>query len=319
MTVIASTLDEATEQGHSLWASMAFQAISALASRDGIIDGFVLSKPAAMTWSIGVGRGLIQRAGSADAGMVPFSVTAAETGTFTPGDAVKNRIDLIVARIVGSDVVIECITGALPSSGSPLIPAVPDGAIPLWVVPIPAGTSAGTGGFTLASAVDYRDVLQPGTWAGDIKYSAWSFYDPPGWLVADGREISRARYPVLFAAIGGYYGPGDGSTTFKLPDLRGRVTVGQSSGDPTFDTLGELVGEKTHTLTTAELAAHSHNEVLVDLTSLKYTSVTSPIGSGTPILSTSGGSNVIKTGAAGGGAAHNNIQPSIVLTPLIKY
>jgi len=47
----------------------------------------------------------------------------------------------------------------------------------------------------------------------------------PGWLICDGREVLRARWPELFAAIGTFYGVGDGSTTFNLPDLRGRVIV----------------------------------------------------------------------------------------------
>lgn len=47
----------------------------------------------------------------------------------------------------------------------------------------------------------------------------------PGWLIADGRAVSRTRWPELFAAIGTFYGAGDGSTTFNLPDLRGRVIL----------------------------------------------------------------------------------------------
>ena len=43
--------------------------------------------------------------------------------------------------------------------------------------------------------------------------------DPKGWLLCDGREVSRARYPGLFAAIQTQYGDGDGSDTFNLPRL----------------------------------------------------------------------------------------------------
>ncbi len=49
---------------------------------------------------------------------------------------------------------------------------------------------------------------------------------PSGWLIADGRQVSRTTYSALFAVIGGYYGVGDGSTTFNLPNLNGRSTVG---------------------------------------------------------------------------------------------
>lgn len=49
---------------------------------------------------------------------------------------------------------------------------------------------------------------------------------PPGWLLCDGSDVSRTTYALLFAKISTNYGPGDGSTTFTLPDKRGRVSVG---------------------------------------------------------------------------------------------
>jgi microcystin-dependent protein len=61
--------------------------------------------------------------------------------------------------------------------------------------------------------------------AGDLKLSARSA-PSAGWLLCDGTAVSRTTYSVLFAAIGIDYGPGDGSTTFNLPDYRGRVPVG---------------------------------------------------------------------------------------------
>lgn len=81
---------------------------------------------------------------------------------------------------------------------------------------------------------------------------------PTGYLICDGSAISRATYSGLFAAIGTSYGAGDGSTTFNLPDLRGRVAVGKST-DTEFDAMGETGGAKTHTLTTSQLPAHTHD------------------------------------------------------------
>lgn len=52
---------------------------------------------------------------------------------------------------------------------------------------------------------------------------------PAGWLFAAGQEVSRTTYAALFAAIGTTYGVGDGSTTFNLPDSRGRVVVGRDN------------------------------------------------------------------------------------------
>ena len=76
---------------------------------------------------------------------------------------------------------------------------------------------------------------------------------PAGWLVCDGSNVSRTTFAALFAVIGITYGPGNGTTTFTLPNLRGRVPVGQDPTDATFDALGETGGAKTHTLTAAEI------------------------------------------------------------------
>ena len=81
---------------------------------------------------------------------------------------------------------------------------------------------------------------------------------PANWLIADGSAVSRTTYASLFAAIGVQYGSGDGSTTFNLPNLKGRVAVGLDSAQTEFDTLGETGGAKTHTLTSAEMPSHVH-------------------------------------------------------------
>ena len=63
---------------------------------------------------------------------------------------------------------------------------------------------------------------------------------PPGYLMADGSEVSRAQYPLLFQAIGTTYGSSS-STTFRLPDLRGRVVAGRGSNTQ-VDQLGDSDG-----------------------------------------------------------------------------
>lgn len=77
---------------------------------------------------------------------------------------------------------------------------------------------------------------------------------PSGYLACDGSAVSRDTYSALFAVIGTTYGAGDGSTTFNLPDLSGRVAIGAS----TSHAMGTTGGEETHTLTSGELAAHAH-------------------------------------------------------------
>jgi len=83
---------------------------------------------------------------------------------------------------------------------------------------------------------------------------------PTGFLICDGSAISRVTYSVLFAVIGTTYGVGNGSTTFNIPNLKGKVAVGLDAAQTEFDALGEVGGEKTHALTTAELAAHGHTQ-----------------------------------------------------------
>ena len=72
---------------------------------------------------------------------------------------------------------------------------------------------------------------------------------PAGWLGCDGSAVSRTTYADLFAVIGTTYGQGDGSTTFNLPDLTGRVVLG---ADGTY-TLGSTGGAASHTLVETEL------------------------------------------------------------------
>lgn len=87
---------------------------------------------------------------------------------------------------------------------------------------------------------------------------------PTGWLLCDGTAVSRTTYAALFSAIGTTYGVGNGSTTFNLPNLTGRVPVGRDAGQAEFDVLGETGGAKTHTLSATEsgVPAHSHTNTL---------------------------------------------------------
>lgn len=77
---------------------------------------------------------------------------------------------------------------------------------------------------------------------------------PTGWLTCNGQAVSRAVYADLFAAIGTVYGVGDGSTTFNVPDLRGRNPLMASS----TANMAQSAGESNHTMTISELVAHTH-------------------------------------------------------------
>lgn len=78
---------------------------------------------------------------------------------------------------------------------------------------------------------------------------------PTGYLVCDGSAVDRSQYAELFAVIGTTYGPGDGLSTFNLPNLSGKVAVGPASGL----VLGSTGGEATHVLQSSEIVAHTHD------------------------------------------------------------
>lgn len=141
---------------------------------------------------------------------------------------------------------------------------------------------------------------------------------PTGWLLCDGSAVSRTTYAALFTAIGTTYGAGDGSSTFALPDMKGRVPAGKEASATRLTsagsgvdgaTLGATGGAETHTLSSAQMPAHTHT-------------VGAVIGGRN--TSTGGGEQITyagsstASGSAGSGNAHNNTQPTIVLNYIIK-
>ncbi len=134
---------------------------------------------------------------------------------------------------------------------------------------------------------------------------------PTGFIFCNGAAINRTTYAALFAAIGTIHGIGDGSTTFNLPDLRDVSIMGSkqdSSGTPKTNVSGALTqdgGAATHTLTSAQMPAHTHT-------------YTTAVGSGiSNIQGSSQGSSTV-TGSTGSGSAHNNLHPYYVMTYMIK-
>lgn len=152
-------------------------------------------------------------------------------------------------------------------------------------------------------------MLQTSSVVGEIKAYAGSTV-PNGWLICDGSAISRTDYPLLFNAIGTLWGVGDGSTTFNLPNLKGKVPVGYDSSQTEFDTVGESGGAKTVTLNVNQIPSHAH--AISNWTQLKvYATGTGKYAAGYQSGASTG------TTAAGGGQAHNNLQPYAVVKYII--
>lgn len=156
---------------------------------------------------------------------------------------------------------------------------------------------------------------------GEVRWVAFGEGSlPSGWLLCYGQDVSRSTYATLFSAIGTTFGVGNGSTTFTLPDLRGRVIAGKDDmggasanviTDSNADSLGGEYGSETHTLTASEIPAHTH-----PMTTFKTNTT------GSNPRHTLDGASTASTASTdantGGGGAHNNVQPTLFLNAIIK-
>lgn len=147
---------------------------------------------------------------------------------------------------------------------------------------------------------------------GDIKMSVrQDNYE--GWLVCDGRTISRETYSALFAVIGTTFGNSGDANTFNLPDSRGRIPLGaQSSSGTDYYCVGTNDGAETHTLDVNEIPSHNHgsNATSTSLGLAQRTGVNTTVETD----SSAGELDLVNAGTldiynTGGGLAHNNMQP----------
>lgn len=168
-------------------------------------------------------------------------------------------------------------------------------------------------------AQEVLDRLVP---IGTVVEFAGSTGFPAMWLECNGQAVSRATYATLFANLGTVYGVGDGTTTFNLPDKRGRVSVGIGSDSSTGGritaatsasiTLGGAFGAETQTLDVTQMPSHSHGVSCSEsLGTYGDTSLRVAITSGTA-------QNFPNIQSTGGDEPHNNVQPSIFMRYYIR-
>jgi microcystin-dependent protein len=174
---------------------------------------------------------------------------------------------------------------------------------------------------------------------GDLKWSAIT-HDINGWLVCDGRALSISSNPLLYNVLGSTYG--STLTTFNLPDCRSRVlgAIGQGNG-LSNRTIGQSVGEETHTLTIPEMPSHNHGGVTGDtsLTIAPGSVVTSISVSSHRTTALSGISDTLVDGVSsnstatsitpnphhhtlssqGGDQPHNNMQPTLFIGNVLIF
>lgn len=167
----------------------------------------------------------------------------------------------------------------------------------------------------------------------------WSYTGtaaPSGWLLCDGSAISRTTFSALFAITSTTFGVGDGSTTFNIPDIRGRVIAGQDdmggtsanrltglAGGIDGDVFGGTGGGEGHILSVAQMPVHSHGGV-TGTTNMAIRNDGATTLSGVFDMVRSDQGNDSPEGhnhsisSEGSGTTHNNVQPTIILNYIIK-
>lgn len=142
---------------------------------------------------------------------------------------------------------------------------------------------------------------------------------PARFLLCNGAAVSRTTYAELFAVLGIAYGPGDGSTTFAVPNLQGRGPMGRDAGQAEFAALAQTGGAKAVALAVGEMPGHAHQTPSRGTVSLADHPHDMPqVAAQGGIQSPWQDAQAIGTSSAGGGAAHQNLAPYQVVNFIIR-
>ena len=181
----------------------------------GIVSGCAVTAQASPNMTVAVANGTVAVNGTQAA------VTAGNV-TIAAADPTNPRFSLIVASSSG---VLSAVAGT--PAASPVFPAIPANSVVLAAVRVPAGAASINGPKITDKRV--QAVIAPTipqSFQTGMMMPWPTAVAPSGWQVCDGTLLSRTGQANLFAVIGTSYGAGDGSTTFAVPDLRGRAPVG---------------------------------------------------------------------------------------------
>jgi microcystin-dependent protein len=155
---------------------------------------------------------------------------------------------------------------------------------------------------------------------------------PQDWLLCDGSMVNINQYQTLYSLIGTTYG-GNGVTTFGLPDMRGRLPVGQGTGTGlTPRAIGQSYGTEQAQVPAAALPQHSHPFNILN-TPATTPAISAGVGFATTAsptvaylkdgLGTTGGTEISlfngSVSNVGGGAGHNNIMPCVTMNFIICW
>lgn len=231
------------------------------------------------------------------------------------------------------------MTNSLPRDGQ----APMQGELPMGGNKI-TGLATGTANSDAATVAQANSASPIGT---VVSYAGTTA--PERWLLCYGQAVSRTTYATLFSVIGTAFGAGDGTTTFNVPDCRGRVAAGKDNmGGTAADrltnaksgvsgiTLGASGGTETHIMTVNEMPEHDHGGDTGNggVHSHLMLKVNTPDGG--VFTDNSGGSRAVRYSETasgttsnapahkhpipkqGGGEGHLNVQPTIIFNTIIK-
>lgn len=191
---------------------------------------------------------------------------ATKTLGLAAADASQSRVDRVILRLklATSTIELDVVQGVLGSAvPQALVQTSTTYEIPLARVGVPPADTS----IDASQVTDERGFAFP--YGREIGDGHMTFRTGPAHsaeLILNGQNASRVTYAALMLIPGMVAGPGDGVTTFTLPNLSGAVPVGWDTSQAEFSLIGKTGGAKTVTLTGSQMPSHSHGGSVSDET-----------------------------------------------------